>query len=120
MSTIYPILFITTFSDLAGYPFNGDVACLYKDRIYVAGVSPNFSTLYWSDVGETEVWPKTNNSDVNNNDGDRIMALVPLFDSLIVFKEYSMWEWQVDRLNNPTYLRYITKEIGTTSQRSVI
>ena len=110
----------TTFSDLGGSPLNGDVACLYKDRIYVAGVSPNFSTLYWSDVGETEVWPKTNNSDVNNNDGDRIMALVPLFDSLIVFKEYSMWEWQVDRLNNPTYLRYITKEIGTTPQRSVV
>jgi len=107
------------FGDLGGSPPNGDVAALYKDRIYVSGVSPNYSTLYWSEVGNPEKWPASNNVDVNNNDGDKIVALVPLFDSLIIFKEYSIWEWQVDMKNNPAFLRYITKNIGTTSARSV-
>ena len=110
----------TTFSDLGGNPPNGNVAALYKDRIYVAGVDPHYSTLYFSDIGNPEKYPPANNESVNNNDGDRIMALTPLFDSLLIFKEYSIWEWQVDRLNNPSFVRYITKDIGTTSARSVL
>lgn len=110
----------TTFANLAGSPKNGSLAALYKDRVYAAGVSPNYSTVYYSETGNPENWPSFNNFDVNNNDGDRLMALEPIFDSLVLFKEFSIWEFQVDAKNNPSTLRYITLDVGTTSRRSIV
>jgi len=109
----------TSVSDLGGSPPNGDIVALYKDRIYVAGISPNYSTVMFSKVKEHEQWLADNNFDVNANDGDKIMAMEPLFDSLLLFKEYSIWELQVDKYNNPATLRYITLNLGTTSRESV-
>ncbi len=110
----------STFGSLGGSPPNGNIAALFKDRVYVAGVFPNYSTIYYSEIGNPENWPTFNNYDVDNNDGDRVMELQPISDSLIIFKEFSMWEYQVDRLNNPATLRYITKDAGTTSRRSIV
>ena len=110
----------TNFVNLGGSPPNGSIPALYKDKIYISGVSPNYSTVYFCDTGSPETWPSFNNFDVNNNDGDRVMALVPAFDSLIIFKEFSLWEFQVDAKNNPSVLRYITLDIGTTSRRSIV
>jgi len=110
----------STLTDLEGNPPNGSIVRLFKDRVYVAGVSPNYSTIYYSKVGNPEDWPPFNNFDVNANDGDRIIAMEPLFDSFLIFKEFSIWEYKVDRRNNPATLRYITLDIGTTSRRSVV
>jgi hypothetical protein len=110
----------SSFSDLGGSPPNGSIVRLYKNRLYVAGVSPNFSTVYYSKVGLIDNWPAFNNFDVNANDGDKIMWMEPVFDSLLIFKENSIWEFKVDRLNNPSTLRYITLDIGTTSGKSVV
>jgi hypothetical protein len=110
----------TTFANLGGSPPNGTIPALFKDKVYVAGVSPNFSTMYFSSTGNPENWPTFNNFDVNNNDGDRIMAVFPVFDSLIIWKEFSIWEFQVDSKNNPSVLRYLTLDVGTTARRSVI
>lgn len=110
----------TTFADLGGNPPNGKFVRLYKNRLYVAGVSPNFSTVYYSKVGLPEEWPPFNNFDVNANDGDEIKWMEPVFDSLLIFKENSIWEFKVDRLNNPATLRYITLDLGTTSGQSVV
>jgi len=110
----------TTFGNIGGSPPNGTIGALYKDRVYVTGVSPNYSTVYFSAVGDPENWPAFNNFDVNNNDGDRNMALVPLFDSLMIFKEFSIWEYQVDQKNNPLTVRYTTLDVGTTSKRSIV
>jgi hypothetical protein len=110
----------TTFASLGGTPPNGSIANLFKDRVYVAGVSPNYSTVYFSATGNPEIWPTFNNFDVNNNDGDRIIALEPIFDSLVIFKEFSIWEYQVDTKNNPSVLRYITLDVGTTARRSIV
>lgn len=110
----------TTFADLGGSPTNGSIVTIYKDRVYVSGASPNYSTIYYSEVGQTETWPSFNNFDVNINDGDRVIAMMPLFDSLIIFKEFSIWEFQVDAKNNPSTLRYVTLDVGTTSVRSII
>lgn len=110
----------TTFTNLGGNPFNGDVATLFKERIYVAGVSPNFSTIYFSKTGDPEGWLAGNSTIVNQNDGDRIMAMRGLGDSLLVFKEKSIWEIQVDSKNFPAIKRPLAFNIGTTSQFSLI
>jgi hypothetical protein len=110
----------TTFSNLGGTPPNGSIPAVFKDRVYVTGVDPNYSTVYYSSTGNPENWPVFNNFDVNNNDGDRNMALVPVFDSLMIFKEFSIWEFQVDSKNNPSVLRYVTLDVGTTSRRSIV
>lgn len=110
----------TTFASLGGSPPNGSIATLYKDKVYVSGVSPNYSTVYFSDTGDPETWRSFNNFDVNNNDGDRIIDMVPLFDSLMIFKEFSIWEFQVDPKNSPSVLRYITLDVGCTSKRSIV
>lgn len=110
----------TTFGNLGGNPFNGDVATLFKERIYVAGVSPNFSTIYFSKTGDPEGWLAGNSTVINQNDGDRIMALKGLGDSLLVFKEKSIWEIQVDNKNFPAVKRPLAFNMGTTSQFSLV
>jgi len=110
----------STFASLGGTPPNGSIAALYKDKVYASGVSPNYSTVYFSKTGDPETWPAYSNFDVNNNDGDRLIAMQPLFDSLIFWKEFSIWEFQVDPKNNPSTLRYITLDVGTTSKRSIV
>lgn len=110
----------TTFASLGGSPPNGSIAALFKDRVYESGASGAYSTIYFSNTGDPETWPGFNNFDVNANDGDRVMALMPLYDSLVIFKEFSMWQFQVDSKNNPSTLRYISLDIGTTSLRSIV
>lgn len=108
-----------TLSNLGGNPPQGKYAVVYKERVYVAGVAPNFSTLYWSDIGNPEAWNPNSNLDLNANDGDQITALAVLGDSLLVFKENSIWELQVDQQNVISFKRLFAQSIGTTSARSI-
>ncbi len=110
----------TTWSALGGSPPNGNIACVFKDRVYVAGVTSQLSTVYFSNVGDPQTWTSYNNFNVNINDGDQIRAMAPIYDSLIIFKEFSMWQYQVDSKNNPSTLRYISLDIGTTAWQSIV
>ena len=110
----------TTLANLGGNPPQGAYAVVYKDRIYVAGVPPNFSTVYFSDIGNPEAWNPYSSFDVNANDGDQIRALAVLGDSLLIFKENSIWEVQVDQQNVISFKRLFAQSVGTTSARSLV
>jgi hypothetical protein len=110
----------SSFANLGGDPPKGKYAVVYKERVYVAGVSPNYSTVYFSDIGGPEAWNPNNQFDVNANDGDQITGLAVLGDSLLIFKENSIWEIQVDQQNIISFKRLFASEIGTTSARSIV
>ena len=65
----------------------GKVACTYRERIFMA----KGSTLYFSEPTNVDSWPAANFIDVNPDDGDEIMALVPLSTTLLIVKRYSMY-----------------------------
>jgi len=65
----------------------GKVACTYRERVFLA----RGSTLYFSDPTNVDSWPATNFIDVNPDDGDEIVALVPLSTTLLIVKRYSMY-----------------------------
>ncbi|ROL55630.1 hypothetical protein D9V84_11270, partial [Bacteroidetes/Chlorobi group bacterium Naka2016] len=110
----------TSFSNLGGNPPRAGLAVVYKDRIYAAGASPNYSTVYFSDISNPEAWNPNSQFDVNANDGDRINTLAVLGDSLLIFKENSIWEIQVDQQNIISFKRLFAQAVGTTSARSLI
>ena len=110
----------TNLSNLGGNPPQASYGVLYKERIYVAGFAPNFSTVWFSDIGDPEKWNPNNQFDVGANDGDRITGLAVLGDSLLIFKENSIWEIQVDQQNVISFKRLFAQSIGTTSARSIV
>lgn len=109
-----------TLSNLGGSPPQAKYAVVYKERVYVAGFSPNFSTVWFSDIGNSESWNPNSQFDINANDGDQITGLTVLGDSLLIFKENSIWEVQVDQQNVVSFKRLFAQSVGTTSFKSIV
>ena len=102
-------------SNLGGSPPNASVIATFKDRVYTALQN----TVRFSEVANPEAWLAFNNFNVGLNDGDEITALIPYFNSLIIFKKNSIWSFEVDEDNRPLSLRPLAYGIGTDSWRTV-
>ncbi len=105
----------TTLSNLGGSPPTGRVIAVFKDRVYTA----EQNTVRYSAVGNPESWPAFQNFSAGLNDGDEITALTPYFNSLIIFKRNSIWQFEVDEDNQPLSLRPLAYGVGTDSWRTV-
>lgn len=105
----------TTLANLGGSPPTGTAIAVFKDRVYIASQN----TVRWSDVGNPESWPAFQVKNVGLNDGDEITALRPFFNSLLIFKRNSVWQYDVDEDNQPLSLRPLAYGIGTESWRTV-
>jgi len=91
---------------------------VHKNRMFLAGNTTNPSRLYFSNLGDGEIWDVLDFIDVGKGDGDVITALFTLLDTLIIFKTNSIW-----MLSGSTsadfILRMITNEAGCASQKSI-
>lgn len=105
----------SSLANLGGDPQNGTTIATFKDRVYIA----SGSVVYYSDVANPESWPVSNKFNVGLNDGDEITAVKPYFNSLLIFKKNSIWQYDVDEDNKPLSLRPLAYGIGTESWRTI-
>jgi len=106
----------------------GTILTYYKNMLIVAGITTEPARLYYSFKGvettlETGVptvdFDVVNDYiDVNANDGEAIVAIKPLFDQLVIFKERSVWSLLG---SNPANFQLVNRNspVGSISQRSV-
>jgi hypothetical protein len=59
------------------------------NRVYCA--NQNSSTLYFSDAGTPSSFPVNNFIQINTNDGQNITGIDSLLDTLVIFKDESVW-----------------------------
>ncbi len=78
---------------LGGSPPNATLVAFHKNMAFAAGNNTNPSTLYYSDVGNIENWTTglSGNLSIETNDGSIIRAIMPGFDALYIWKDYSIW-----------------------------
>ena len=107
-------------SALGGSPPNCSVIAYHKRHAFCAGNDTNQSTLYHSAIDNVADWTSTTsgNFNVETNDGSIIRALLPGFDALYVFKDFSIWRVTGD--DEDTWeLQRMVADIGSRSPTSV-
>lgn len=105
----------STLSTLEGNPPNGVSVAVFKDRVYIA----QESRVFYSDVANPESWPVSNVFSVGLNDGDEITAIYPYFNSLLIFKKNSIWQYDVDEENQPLSLKPLAYGVGANTWRAI-
>jgi hypothetical protein len=96
-------------SALANTP-QGSTAVVYRDRLFVANsFSNNPTRVYYSEIADFSDFAALGQFvDINQGDGDFVVALTVLQDNLVVFKSTSIWQlrtspdlgsWSVENLN---------------------
>ena len=95
-----------------------------KNRVYCA--NKNSSTLYFSDAGNPNSFPVNNFIQINTNDGQNITGIEVINDSVIIFKDDSIWILTGDPLGagNITtignlQLRKANTNVGCTAFRTI-
>ncbi len=86
----------TAITDLAAAP-RASTVCTYKNRMFMAKDANNKSRVYFSALANIQDWTTANDAgliDVNPNDGDEIMALVPMDTTLLVVKGHASYYLQ--------------------------
>lgn len=80
-------------SALGGSPPNATMVSFHKNMAFAAGNNTYPSTLYFSDVGNIENWTTglSGNISIETNDGSIIRVIIPGYDALYIFKDYSIW-----------------------------
>lgn len=108
-------------ADLGGSPPNATMVAFHKRHAFAAGRNTAPSTLFFSDLGDIENWTGgiSGNVSVETNDGTIIRAIVPGFDSLYIWKDFSIWRLSGDDKDN-FVLQRMVKDIGTLSPHSVV
>lgn len=67
------------------------IGCIHYDRLFTAG-SPDFpSTIHFSEPGHVEWYDENNYIDIEPYDNEPILALVPAWDNLVIFKRNGIW-----------------------------
>ncbi len=95
----------TTILDKTFIP-KGKLIKLHKSALWVASTDDDPSIVYFSDnlqdVTTSAAWSALNSIDVNSNDGERILAIYPFLNSLLVFKNKSIYVIRGDDYTNFT------------------
>ncbi|BCV23300.1 LamG domain-containing protein [Gelria sp. Kuro-4] len=81
----------TTADEIAAAP-KAAVACTFKNRVFLAKDATNPSRLWYSGILDLTQWPGY--EEVNPNDGDEIMALLPTSMTLLIVKQHSAYYLQ--------------------------
>ena len=107
-------------ADLAGSPPNATVVAFHKNMAFAAGSNTYPSTLYFSDLGDIENWTTglAGNVGVETNDGSIIRALIPGFDALYIFKDYSIFRLTGSDKDS-FHLQKMVSGVGVTSPHAV-
>lgn len=79
----------TTVTEYATLP-KGNILTVFENRIFIAGNPTNPFTIYYSDTDNPISFPSANTIKISGT--DKITGLIKYYDSLIVFKEKSVWK----------------------------
>lgn len=102
----------------------GSFGVWFHNFHFVAGVVGNRSTLYWSDLEDSDDFTNgvTGNVLINPDDGDEITGLATLGDQLIIFKRNRIWA--LTGFGTTTFavddLSEVITGLGTVSYRSIV
>lgn len=112
----------TSVTTYPGEP-KGDILTSWRSQAWMAGVAANRSTLYYSNVDNfTSFSGGTSGSiTVNKQDGEDIVAIIPLGTSLIAIKERSIWRvlYEFDQVTSTSFysVTQISSQRGALSSR---
>lgn len=85
----------------------GNIIAAWRSTCWIAGVTANPSTLYYSDIDDfTDFGGGASGSlTINKQDGEAITGIVPLGDNLVVFKERSIWKvtFEFDQVTSTSF-----------------
>ena len=110
----------TTFTDYASAP-KGNILEIFEDKLYVAGVTAEPRTVYYSNSGTLSTFTGT---DIFKPLGvDKITALENYYGFLLVFKQDSIWK--ISRVQDTLGTYYNKQELqsgnyGACSRQSVV
>jgi hypothetical protein len=79
----------TTFTEYASFP-KGNILTIFEDRVFIAGNPSNPSTIYYSNTGDPINFLAANIIKIPKT--DKITGMIKYYDSLVVFKENSVWK----------------------------
>lgn len=96
---------------------NGKFMVYAGNRLWVAGVSGNEYSLYWSEIGDPRNWPVANVTKFDPDDGEPITGLGVFGPYVLVFKERDIW--RVYDLDTSANVK-IADNVGTQSPRSIV
>ena len=99
----------------------GDIMIWHKNRLWIAGVTGQLSTLFYSqliDPPNFGIVATDNMEYLSQNDGDYITGLWSMEDILLVFKRYSVWGLYGTAPSN-WVIRCIDAHIGCLYQSSI-
>lgn len=95
-----------------------------KNRLF--GAAKNSSVVAFSDAGNPASWPVVNIQNINTDDGQQITGLKSYLDSIVVFKERSVWYILGEPLGAGTnttvgnlQLKQADCEVGCSSFRTI-
>ena len=101
----------------------GKYCAVYKDTLFIAGDSANPSRLYYSGGGDKiDDFTIANGGgfiDISKNDGQVITGLIVFKDSLLVFKERSIYSFSFGTTGLPQVTQ-VTSAVGAVSARSIV
>ena len=110
----------TTFTNIAAIPL-GNILAIFEDRLYVAGVTAEPLSVYYSDIATPGTFPGAN---VFKPLGvDVITGLENYYGYLLVFKKKSIWK--VSRVQDTAGTYYNKQELqsgkyGACSRKSIV
>jgi hypothetical protein len=105
---------------LGGDPPLSTMVAFHKNTAFAAGNATYPSLLYFSDTGNIENWTTglSGNVAVETNDGSVIRVIIPGFDALYIFKDYSIWRLTGDDKDN-FQLQRMVSGVGCRSPNAV-
>lgn len=101
----------------------GKYIALYKDSLFIFGDTSNPSRLYYSAGGDLvsdfTVGSGGGFIDISKNDGQKGTGLIRFKDSMLVFKENSIYKFSFSTSGLPQ-VEQVSGSIGAASQRSIV
>ena len=103
----------------------GSIIEVYKDSLFMAGISGNPSRLYYSRGGDliNNFSSDENGSggfiDINKNDGQEITGLKVFKDNVLIFKEESIYQFSFTSAGLPQ-INQVNPSVGCIAPRSIV
>ena len=110
----------TAVSSVSGTPPQGKYLVFRKERLYVAGDPNNPNRLYFCNTGDPTTWDTgTNYIDIRSDDGDWITGILPLGDTLVIYKNNSVWALAGTSLSD-FFLSMISPDVGCMAPETLV
>jgi hypothetical protein len=105
---------------LGSFPNSARLMCVFKNTLFVAGMSESPSVLRYSTAGRIEQMPAQNTLTVGENEGGEITGLFPTRNALVVFKRRGIYLVKGDPGQGFGAPIPLTEAIGSASPKAMV